>query len=294
MGSFRYAFRDGLRLVFRHWGLSFLTLFTSVAVFFLIGASALFAMNARHIVGTLEGELAISAYLKPGADLKDIAAKVRRISQVKEVRIVTPEDALERLRARLGAQTEAVTLLGDNPLPPSLEIRVQRASSVSAVARDLVALRDVQDVVYAGKLADKLAKLSRFAGRFSAILLFVAITASGVVLFNTIRIAVYSKQEEINIMLLVGATPAFVALPFVLQGVLLGGVGALAAAGLVAATYQSALERLRDLLPFLSFLEGGFLTLKLGLILVGAGVTVSLVSSLMAVERFIRRSLRPL
>jgi len=201
---------------------------------------------------------------------------------------------MERLKARLGSQAEAVTLLGENPLPPSLEIWVQKASFVGGVARELVAMPEVQDVVYAGKLADKLAKLSRFAGRFSAILLFVAITASGVVLFNMIRIAVYSKQEEINIMLLVGATPAFVALPFVFQGVFLGGLGALASAGLVAVAYQSALARLRDLLPFLPFLEGGLLTLKLGLILIGAGATVSLVSSLMAVERFIRRSLRPL
>jgi len=53
MASFRYAFRDGVRLIFRHWGLSFLTLFTSVAVFYLIGSSVLFVMNARHVVRTL-------------------------------------------------------------------------------------------------------------------------------------------------------------------------------------------------------------------------------------------------
>ena len=294
MASFRYAFRDGVRLIFRHWGLSFLTLFTSVAVFYLIGSSVLFVMNARHVVRTLEGELSIQAYMKPDADLEATAQRVRRLPNVKAVEIITAEKALERLKARLGNQAQAVTLLGENPLPPSLEIWVVRASHVSSVARELVALDSVQDVVYAGKLAEKLSKLSRFASRFSLIMLLVAITASGVVLFNTIRIAVYSKEEEIGIMLMVGATPAFVAFPFVVQGVFLGSAGALVAAGLLGVSYGAALDRLKDLLPFLPFLQDRGLTLRLGGILVGAGATVSLIASLMAVERFIRRALRPL
>ena len=294
MASFRYAFRDGVRLIFRHWGLSFLTLFTSVAVFYLIGSSVLFVMNARHVVRTLEGELSIQAYMKPDADLEATAQRVRRLPNVKAVEIITAEKALERLKARLGNQAQAVTLLGENPLPPSLEIWVTRASQVSSVARELVALDEVQDVVYAGKLAEKLSKLSRFASRFSLIMLLVAVTASGVVLFNTIRIAVYSKEEEIGIMLMVGATPAFVAFPFVVQGVFLGSLGALVASGLLGVSYSAALERLKDLLPFLPFLHDTGLTLRLGFILVGAGATVSLIASLLAVERFIRRALRPL
>ena len=78
MGSFKYAIRDGARLVFRHWGLSALTLLTSIAVFYLIGSSALFVMNARHVVNILEGELAIQAYLKPDTNLEETAAKVQQ------------------------------------------------------------------------------------------------------------------------------------------------------------------------------------------------------------------------
>ena len=55
MGSFKYAIRDGARLIFRHWGLSALTVFTSIAVFYIVGSSALFVVNARHVVNILEG-----------------------------------------------------------------------------------------------------------------------------------------------------------------------------------------------------------------------------------------------
>lgn len=295
MGSFKYAFRDAARLIFRHWGLSFLTLITSMAVFYLIGASVLLVLNTRHIVGVLEGELSIQAYLAPNATSQDIALTVRKLDHVTKVKIITPEMAMVRLRERLGSrQAEALTLLGDNPLPTSLEIWVDRASSVETVVQKLMLFSELQDVVYAGKLADKLAKFSRFAGQFSLALLLVAITASAVVLFNTIRIAVFSKEEEIGIMLMVGATPAFVALPFVVQGVILGGLGSLGASALLAFSYNGILERLKDLLPFLPFLEQGILIVQLGVILVGAGATVSLVASLVAVETFTRRAMKPL
>lgn len=295
MGSFKYALRDAARLIFRHWGLSILTLVTSMAVFYLIGSSVLLVLNTRHIVGVLEGELSIQAYLAPNIASQDIALRVRGIEHVTKVMIVTPEMAMERLRTRLGSrQAEALMLLGDNPLPASLEIWVDSASRVNSVARELSLFSEIQDVVYAGNLAEKLAKFSRFAGQFSLALLIVAITASAVVLFNTIRIAVYSKEEEIGIMLMVGATPAFVALPFVMQGILLGGLGSLGASALLAFSYNSILERLRDLLPFLPFLEQGVLIAQLGVILVGAGATVSLVASLIAVETFTRRAMKPL
>lgn len=295
MGSFKYAFRDAARLIFRHWGLSFLTLVTSMAVFYLIGASVLLVVNTRHIVGILEGELSIQAYLAPNVASQDIALRARALEHVTKVKIITSEMALERLRQRLGSrQADALTLIGENPLPSSLEIWVDRASSVNVVAKELSLYSEIQDVVYAGNLAEKLAKFSRFAGHFSLAVLIISVSASAVVLFNTIRIAVYSKEEEIGIMLMVGATPAFVALPFVAQGVLLGGLGSFGASALLAISYNGILERLKDLLPFLPFVEQGVLIAQLGVILVGAGATVSLVASLVAVETFTRRAMKPL
>lgn len=295
MGSFKYAVRDSARLIVRHWGLSMLTFLTSMAVFYLIGASVLLVLNARHIVSVLEGELSIQAYLHPDANYEEAADKVAAFGHVTRVRIITKDMALERLKERLGEkQADALVLLGDNPLPASLEIWVDRAGNVQTVATNLATVSEVADVVYAGKLAEKLAKFSRFAGQFSIAILIVAVTASAVVLFNTIRIAVYSKEEEIGIMLMVGATPTFVALPFVFQGVILGIIGSLGASTLLAVSYNGIISRLKDLMPFLPFLERGTVILQLGLILVGAGATVSLIASMIAVETFTKRAMKPL
>ena len=294
MGSFKYALRDGTRLILRHWGLAFLTIFTSMAVFYLIGASVLLVLNTRHIVNMLEGELSVQAYLADGVSYEDAARAVASVNNVTRVVIITPEMALERLNQRMPDRADFLTLLGENPLPSSLEISVDRAESIGAVVLALAAIPLINDIVYAGNLAEKVASFSRFAGHFSIALLFISITASAVVLFNTIRIAVYSKEEEIGIMLMVGATPTFVALPFVLQGVILGGAGSIGASFFLSLSYNGIISRIKELLPYLPFLERNGVVMQLSLILVGAGATVSLIASLLAVETFTRRAMKPL
>ncbi|GHV26620.1 cell division protein FtsX [Synergistales bacterium] len=294
MGGLKYAFRDSMRLVFRHWGLSMLTIFTAVAVFYLIGASILLVMNTRHVVNALEGELSIQAYLAEDTSPDAVAPAVTMLPNITKVSVITKDDALKSLQERMTGMSGILTLLGDNPLPASLEVWVDRAENVPEAAKRLSAIEGIVDVVYAGGLAEKLAKFSNFAGHFSIAFLLVAITASSVVLFNTIRIAVYSKEEEIGIMLMVGATPTFVALPFVIQGMLLGCAGSFGASVLLWFSYNSIIDRLRELLPFLPFLEKGALVMKLGVILVGAGATVSLIASFIAVEAYTRRAIKPL
>ncbi|MEG1602432.1 MAG: permease-like cell division protein FtsX [Cloacibacillus sp.] len=294
MSRIKYLLRDGWRLIWRHFGMSLLTVFTAMAVFFVIGATMLFILNIRNAVGIMENQLSIQAYMKPNTDLSAVAKTIKGMHNVRDVKIITKDTALERLRARLGNQADAVTLLGENPLPASIEVRVNKASQVAATARSLVAIPEVDDIVYAGHVAEKLTRLSSFVESFSAIMLIVALAASGVVLFNTIRIAVYSRAQEIDVMMKVGATSTYVAFPFVIQGFILGLTGALAASAALGYAYFTAIARLKDMLPFLSFIESPRLLLNLSMVLICCGTAVSLIASLIAVEKFIRKAAKPL
>lgn len=274
--------------------MSLLTVFTAMSVFFVIGATMLFILNIRNVIGTMENQLSIQAYMKPDTDLTAAAKSIKTMRNVRSVKIITKEAALERLRARLGNQANAVTLLGANPLPASIEVRVSRASEVSDTARMLMAVPDVEDIVYAGHVAEKLTRLSNFVERFSIVMLIVALAASGVVLFNTIRIAVYSRASEIDVMMKVGATSTYVAFPFVIQGFILGLTGALVASAALGYSYFRAVDCLKDMLPFLTFIESPRLLAKLSLVLICCGTVVSLFASLIAVEKFIRKAAKPL
>lgn len=294
MARIKYIMRDGWRLIWRHFGMSLLTIFTAMAVFFVVGATMLFILNMRSVITNMENQLSIQAYLRADAELEKTAAAVRGIRGVESVTMITKETALERLRARLGNQADAVMLLGENPLPASLEIHVAKASQVADVASRLTSVKEIEDIVYAGHVAEKLTRLSSFVEKFSIIMLAVALTASGVVLFNTIRISVYSRAQEIDVMMKVGATSTYVAFPFVIQGFILGFFGALAASTALGYSYLSALERLRDMLPFIAFIESKRLLANLFIMLICCGAVVSLIASLIAVEKFIRKASKPL
>ena len=293
MRSFRFALRDTVRLIRQSPGVSGLTFLTVLVVFFFVGSSFLLALNTRHVISVVEGELVIQAYLQPKGNLDEVRKKAANLPHVTGVRPISSEQALELLKARLGNQSAAVTLLGENPLPASVEVRVDKASSVAGVARELVSMPQVEDVVYAGKVAEKLARLSRFAEIFSLFLLAFAGLAGALVLYNTIRVAIYSRKQEIEVMLLVGALPGFVALPFVFLGVFWGFTGTVEASLVLGILYKSFVASVQNALPFIQLLDNPDLFLKLGIVLVGSGIALSWLCSWFAVERHIAEAMKP-
>lgn len=294
MRIFKCLLRDTLRLLLRHWGVSLLTFLTASAVFFLVGASALLLVNLRSMVQKVEEGLVIQAYVKKVEDLQTLRAAVEAIPGVARAEPVSPEEALQRLGATLEGHMQALEILGENPLPPSFEIRLSRAAFAPGVVRELLGYPQVEDVIYAGKLAERMARISSFAGHFSLGALIIAVVASSLVLYNTIRISIYSRREEISVMLLVGATPTFVSLPFVLQGMILGVLGSLGASLLLGGVYASFTDFIHQTVPFIQIIQDPRLLLRLGFILMGGGITLGWISSWLAVGRYVRQAIRPL
>ena len=292
MASFRYAFRDTFRLLFRHWGLSLLTLLTAASVLYILGFASLFAMNMRYMISRIEGALVVQAYMKRGETAEQALELVRSSPLVLSVRAISPEEALERLRAKLGNQAQAVTLLGENPLPWSLEIQVQRAEHITPLVRDLMVLPSIEEVLYAGKLVERLATISRASSAVSGIILMLTLLISTLVIFNTIRIAIYSRKEEIEVMLLIGATSTYISLPFVIQGMLLGAGGAILAIFGLWSTYSSAIEAIRSTLAFVDIIDNRRILAQFYVFLFAAGATTGWMCSWLAVHRFTSQAMR--
>jgi len=294
MGKVGYVCRDGIRLITRNLWASVLTVFTAVAVFFVIGAGLLFVLNMKNVVASMEDQLTIQAYLQPEADPASVARQVAKLKSVRDVKIITKQMALDRLRVRMGARIEALNLLGDNPLPDSIEIMMDDAYAVPVTVNKLESMTGVDEVIYAGKVAEYLTRISNFISEMSLVLLVIAVLASGIVLFNTVKLAVFAREEEIKVMLLVGASPTYIALPYVIQGLILGIAGSLLSFGLLSVAYVAALKRLHDIMPFFPFVNVSVLVSKLGFLLLACGITVSLIASYLAVSKFIRKASKPL
>lgn len=294
MGTYRYILRDTCRLIFRHWGISLLTFLTAAAVFFLVGGSSLLALKIRDIAEEIQSDLVIQAFSPDTASAEKVINALRDNTDVAELKSVSPQDGLERLKAKMGAQSSALTLLGENPLPWTIEIKVRRAPSVPQIVRILSSMKEVEDVVYSGALAERLAKISFLITRGALIILAVSVLVSALVFYNTIRISVYSRRQEISVMLLVGATSSYVESPFVLYGMILGVSGALAAVGFLHYGYLHVKESLSVILPFLNAELGAETLIYLYEIILVAGMALGWLCSHCATRRYIRESARPL
>jgi cell division transport system permease protein len=265
------------------------TIFVAI---FAIGLVAAALGGAERLLAAWAGEVRISAYLAPGADLAEARAAAAAAAPGREIRAVPAAQALRQLADELGDEAHVLEGVGPGALPDAVDVVAPGISLAEARAL-AVRLRAVPGVVEVDYGNAWLEALERFVRRatVAAIALFAVLAlATAVLVSNTLRLAVFARRDEIEIMKLVGATDGFVSTPFLIEGVLQGLIGAGAAVIGLLAAHGAVVPRLR---AAVQAAEGLTLAdtlpppLILGLVLGGAAV--GLLGSALSVARTLRR-----
>jgi cell division transport system permease protein len=213
-------------------------------------------------VGVLESKVELAIFLEDNARVSDVLALRARIEAdpaVSRVDYVTKDQAMARL-VDIAARRPDIQIVdtSSNPLQDSLEIKLahaQDAPRVAASLRDEVGKGVVSDVVDNPQVVDKLLTITRVLSIGGIAVLAMMLIVALFVIVNTIRIAVHARRDEIEIMKLVGATDWFVRWPFIVEGMLVGALGAVAATVVVlvaAGPVMGAMVNFIEILP-LSF-----------------------------------------
>ena len=297
MTTLKYIIRDTCRLIIHHWVLGILTLITAGVMLWILGVTTLFSLNLENLLSHLESELIVQAYLVKDntLDVEAIAAKIQGLDQVYSLKPYSPAESLAKLQEKMGSQSRALEMLGDNPIPWNFEIHVHSASDVESLVSELNAMPEVDDVVYAGLVVKRISALSRISSQVALIMFVLAVIITALVVYNTIHISLYSRREEIGIMYLVGATRSYIATPFILEGTLLAFIGAVIAAGGIIGAYIPGIELIRENLPLLTnvLLTDKAIIWRFCALLTGFGATLGWVCSYLVVARFINAITRP-
>ena len=213
-------------------------------------------------VGVLESKVELALFLEDDARVSDVLALRARIEAdpaVSRVDYVTKEQAMARL-VDIAARRPDIQIVdtSSNPLQNSLEIKLahaQDAPRVAALLRQELGRGVVSDIVDNPQVVDKLLTVTRVLSIGGLAVLAMMLIVALFVIVNTIRIAVHARRDEIEIMKLVGATDWFVRWPFILEGMLVGALGAVAATVVVliaAGPVMNAMVSFIEILP-LSF-----------------------------------------
>ena len=265
-------------------------------IFVAVFATGLFAAvlgGAERLLQAWAGEVQLSVYLAPGADLEAAARAARAIAPGKGVEAVPAATALRRLAEALGDEARVLEGVGPGALPDAVEVRAPGISL--AGARELAArlrrgVPGAADVDYGNAWLETLERLVR-RSKLAALVLFSALAvATAVLVSNTLRLAVFARRDEIEIMKLVGATDAFVSGPFLIEGLLQGLIGAAVAVGALLVAHAAVVPRLRAAIALADGLRLADTLpppLLLGLVL--GGGAVGLLGSALSVARTLRR-----
>lgn len=300
-----YSFREVGQHFRRNWTTVLGAVVTIFLSLFTIGVFVLGSALINNMIGTVENEVTIQAFLSDDATDDQVSAyadKVRGWGNVESVEIRSKEEALEQFQTQMSNRnaSDAITALdGENPLPASLVIKFDDPQQVEATATKIV--DDSQfaqicdskdnpssDVNYGRETVEKLFSVTGYI-RIGAVVLVALLTfVAFVFINNTIRLAISARRREIGIMRLVGASNGFIRGPFLMEGSLHAIIGSLFAVGVLELLRNLALPKLAGALKFLAIdvNAGTFVIIYVALVI--AGLIIGLFGSALAMRRYLK------
>lgn len=265
------------------------TIVSITLVLFLLGTLSVLLLHANKLSNYLKENIEISLVLQPDADslaVNELYQRVASANYVKEVTLISKEQAAEELKKELGE--DFVTFLGYNPLYASLNVHLRSdfadAATIESFISSVKSNPAVKEVQYQASLVESLNRnvktISWILVGFSILLTLVAVA----LINNTIRISLYSKRLLIKSMLLVGATKGFVRKPFLINSIVNGVIGAVASIGLLTALFYFGEQKI----PELSLIRDMRLMGIVAGLLVFLGIFLSMICTLFAVNKYLR------
>ena len=294
--SVGFFLRESLRAMRRNAAPSFAALATITVTLIVVGVFIPIVQATRGAADSVRSRVLVDVYMQQKATSADDARVLKELRQLPHVANVVFESKEQALAQQKKQNPVAYEILGNvNPLPDTFHIYPTNPSYVLAVRSSILDsggtghLLDgsIQKASNHTEDTQKLLTVTRFVTITAALLAALLVGASILLIGNTIRLSLYARRREVEVMKLVGATDWFIRWPFVIEGTIVGGIGAAVAICVLGITKLAVLDPLANnftliaaprTIPFVPLI----------FVLVGAGVAVSALGSGLSLRRFLR------
>lgn len=293
-------FREALRSIRANAAISVAATVTALIAVFILGAFIPSFMYVRSAVDAQKAKVDVDVYIADTASvaqvnaLRDKLDGMRTAGTVAEVTYVSKDDALRIMKERL-RDPSVLDELPSNPLPAKFNVKpteAENADAIVAAVKDDPALDPTEGIVYPESTADRLLTAAKFVQWAGFALIGILLLAAVLLIGNTIRLSIFARRREVEVMRLVGATNWFIRWPFMIEGVICGLVGAVVAVGMLwgikvgvvdawAAGADTALTKTGEAAGTIAFP-------MLTLVLVGAGALLGAIGSGITLRRFLK------
>ena len=301
LNPIRYILRETFYSMKRNPWLSIASVLTVMVSLVILGFSVLFLANASNMAKSFESELEIATFVQKDAtpvEVQALQSKIQAMSGVASVTIVTKEQALADFGKTMSASQSSgndetqnnliADLGGTNPFPDKLTVKASDPQNVKALADELAVIKGVENVRYGQGFVDKLLEFTKWL-RWIGLGVVVAFAIASIVLISiNVKMNVFSRRREIQIMKLVGASNGFIRWPFLIEGLTLGLIGGALAAGIVGMGYNWLSSLILLNLTFLPVVQNTLLFQQISVGLLLGGMVMGAIGSGLSLQKFLR------
>ena len=234
ISTIAYVLKQGFKNIWRNLRFSLASIATMSACIFLFGLFLSIIMNFRYIVDTAEEGVAVVVYFDKGIkqeEIDQIGADIEKQPEVADVKYISADVAWDEFsEVYLGGDEDMAEGFKDqdNPLANSarFDVYLKEVESQADLVKHIEGLEGVREVKQSKEAADMLSTFNKLVGYVSIVIILILLAVAFFLINNTITMGISIRQEEIGIMKLIGATDFFVRVPFIIEGILLGTIGA--------------------------------------------------------------------
>lgn len=252
ISSFKYYLQDALKSLVRNKTISTASAATVMATLFILGIFVLAMLNINIGVNNVEEKVEIKVFLKDdaaAADQKSIEAALKGTEGVKEVVFESKSDALKKFTEQLSEKDRSLLSgydTNNNPMPNSFVVKLEKPEAAQAAVDKVKNMKGVESVGNDEDFIQKIISVSKAIKVTGASIFILLIAVSLFLIGNTIRLTVFSRRREIGIMKFVGATDWFIRWPFIIEGMIIGIVGAILANVLLYYIYRTVFVKITE------------------------------------------------
>lgn len=288
----KYGLRDTMRSLWRHKGMVMVSLLTVATTLLVLGATLLLAFNSQNVASSMEDQLEIIAFLRTDITREEalnLAPLIHEIPGYESEVFVPKEDALVNMGEKFDSGIQLTDALGGtNPLPDAYNVKVATTEQIPSVVAALEELQSVEMVRYGQDLVANMVKLTDVL-TVGCLALIVGMMLAALFLVNsTIRLTVSARSEEIAIMKYVGATNFYVRIPFFLEGLIIGILGAMIATIVLYFGYNEVIKYMVENITFIPVLNDPKLVGQIIWALLLGGTLLGALGSNIAVKRYLK------
>ncbi len=226
-------------------------------------------------------------------EAKALCDKIAKVKNVASVEYVSGDEGLESVKeSMLEGQTEYFSFLDDeygNPLSGAAKVHMEDMALFDETIKEIKKLDGVDVIQSQGDLAEKITAVKNGIGIAGFWIIAILMVIALVIVSNTIRVTMYNRKLEISIMKAVGATDAFVRIPFVVEGMIIGIISAIVAEGLLYFCYRVATETISATLGTTDLVKYGDMALWLLLVFLGIGIFAGAIGSIIMISKYLRK-----